>query len=218
MDRDTAITLIKARMKRAGDTNLDELIVAEMQLVQSTDLEGGPNLPWFLLSENLSAATTADEERVHVPINVEFTGNDFIREFEEGALWLYNNDEGKYELLPKDDYDIILAKYPGGGKPKKYSLNGDYFRFRPLPDVAYTLRMKCYLRDRTLSTNIENDWLKWAPDLMIAKVGAKIARYHLRDEKVADMLDNEATTAASRLLVQDTARKQANLELTMGDL
>lgn len=219
MTRDEFITLLKQRCRREADTTLDARIISEMQYVQKYILEGGVTLPWFLLSDNVSLATVIDEERVAVPVNVDaVTGKDFLREHEESALWYYDTVGAKWVELLKDDYDVLLAKYPSGtGTPVYYALDGDYFRLKPTPDAVLTLRIRCYLRASLLTTNIENSWLKWAGDLMMAEVGVRIAADHLRDTALAQSFASQITTARTRLFIIDEARKHANRDYEMGD-
>ena len=220
MDRDSAISLLKIRLKRASDTALDSTIITVMQHVQEMILEENAWLPWFLLSEFLTITTTADEERIQVPEDVNFTGNNFLMEYEDGALWRIDSslDSGR-KLLVKDSYDALYARYKTAtGKPVKYSLDGDYFRLFPTPDGTYTLNMRCYLKDTGLDTNIENKWLKYASDWLMAETGLIIARDVLRDKVAEGNMSTDISRAKDRLYRKDTARKMANTEATMGDL
>lgn len=213
MTRDEAIALIKGRLKRVTDTTLDASIIAEMQFVQSQTLEGAAILPWFLLSENLSINTVADEERVSVPASA---GRPFLREFEEGALWLQDT-EGTWHELKKDDYDALANALTGTGQPTAYALDGQYFRLKKTPDAVYPLRVKAYLRDLALTSNIENGWLTYAADLLIAETSLIMASKYLRDVDSVPGIVADITMARNRLLVFDEARKQANRSYQMGD-
>jgi len=218
MDRDAAVAIIKDRLKRGASTTIDADIVTEMQFVQENILEGNPWLPWFLLSEFISVDTIADENRIAVPADVSFTGNDFLREYEEGALWRVDASVGSGKvLLEKDFYDALDGAYSSTGKPVKYSLDGEYFRLFPTPDGVYTLKTRAYLRAAVLSTNVENSWLKYASDWLISETAAIIAGEYLRDDKAEARQQANATRARNRLMVVDEARKQANLEPNMGD-
>ena len=219
MDRDSAISLLKIRLKRVADTNIDTTIVTVLQHVQETILEENEWLPWFLLSEFLTITTTANEERIAVPTDVNFTGNNFLNEYENGALWRIDAslDAGR-KLLVKDDYDSLYRRYKTStGKPSHYSLDGDYFRLFPTPDDAYTLKMRCYLKDTRLDSNVENNWLKYAADWLMAETGFIIARDVLRDKVAEANMTTDIGRAKDRLLKKDIARKEANMEATMGD-
>jgi len=219
MTRDDLVTLMKQRFRREADTTLDARIISEMIFQQATLLEGGVTLPWFLLSENLTATTTIGDERLPIPKNVDLvTGKDFLREYEEGALWIYDASSGKWKALIKEDYDNLLETYPSGtDTPKYYSLDGEYFRLKPTPDAEYTVRIKCYLRAASLSTNVENAWLKYAADLMMGEVGTVIAARHLRDPAMKAEFEMEASKARARMFLSDEARKHANRNYVRGD-
>lgn len=207
MDRDAAVTLLANRLQRS---DLTSRIITEMQFVQENKLEGAEFLPWFLLSENLTEVTVANEERVAVPAT-------FLREYEAGALWVYDTASVKWLELKKDDYDFLANKFPTEVQiPRYYSLDNNYFRLKPVPDIVYTLRIKCYLRDSILSTNIENNWLKNASDWLIAEVGAIMAGQHLRNKKLSEEFKAEATKAKTRVYVTHEARMHANRDYTMG--
>jgi len=222
MLRDSLVTLLKQRLKRANTTAFDTIIETELQYVQDT-LEAGITLPWFLLSENLSAITTIGDERVPVPVNVDGAvvtagqrTRDFLREYEEGALWWRENSTDDWVPLKKGIYEHLLVKYPGSGSPKGYALDGMYFRIRHEPDKEYNLRIKCYLREPLLTSNIENNWLIYAPDLMLEETGIRVARYHLRDEAAAKMFEADAAKSRMKLFIIDEARKHTNFEYEMG--
>lgn len=215
MTRDEAVALLKGRLKRVSDTTLDASILAEMKFVQSQLLEGADVLPWFLLSQNLSAVTVVDEERIIVP----GTGSrPFLREFEEGALWVQDSENNTWNELQKDDYDALFNRFKDeSGIPRAYALDGEYFRLLPTPDAVYNLRVKAYLRDTALDSNIENNWLKYAADLVIAETGAIIATNYLRDAEIAAKFLADIPVARNRLMVFDEARKHANRSYQMGD-
>jgi hypothetical protein len=124
--------------------------------------------------------------------------------------------------IVKDFYDDLTSTYPRGseaekGMPRRYSLVGDYFILKPTPDKEYTVRIKAYLRDQILSTNIENLWLAHAADLMIAEVSHKIAEQHLQDYELAKMIEKDRARARDRLFLLNEARKHANQSYEMGD-
>lgn len=211
MDRDTTVSLLKSRLKRTGDSAIAAQIITEMQFVQETILEGGVTLPFFLMSENLTASTEANEERIVLPAG-------FLREHEEGALWLYDTTNSKWSELKKEDYDAALLRYGNTtGQPKMYSLDGKYFRLKPTPDKIYTLRIRCFLADNVLSSNIENDWLKYANDWFIGETGYIMASKYLKDSKLANEFMVEAAKAKTRVFITDEARKHANRDYVMGD-
>ena len=209
MTRDEAVALLKARLTRTNDSTLDAKIVTEMQFVQANVLEMGEIVPWFLITDHQTLATVAGDEKVAVPAG-------FLQEVETDALWILE-DDGTYSPLRKESYDVIasLSDYEDSGQPEVYSLDDAYFRLRPVPDAIFTLRLRAFMRDTVLTTDIENNWLKWAPDLLIAETGAIIAGNYLRDSEMFTAFANEASRARDRLMRNDLARSNANQRLLM---
>lgn len=211
MDRDAAVILLQQRLQRVGDSDTQARIISEMQFVQENILEGAAFVPWFLLSENLTESTVAAEERVLIP-------NKFLREYEGGALWVFDTGLAKWIEIKKDNYDYLLNKFPTGEAiPTHYALDNKYFRLKPTPDKVYTLRIKCYLRSESLATNVENDWLLNASDWLLAEVGALLAKLHIRNEKLAKEFKSDIEVAKNRLYIMHEAREHANRNYTMGD-
>lgn len=219
MTRDKAVDMIMKRCGYRTKTSLRDDIITEMAYVQKTLLEGGPVMPWFLLSDERKTTTVANDARVRVP-------PDFINEWEETELYLYkeSNTDDKYKELHKDDWDYIKDKYPGSGEPSHYDLKGSFFMLAPIPDDEYELRFWHYARADDLggtygdSNNIENCWLKWAPDLLIAETGVIIGSQYLQSEALAGRFEKQAKQARDRLWRRNTAIREENKNRLMGDL
>jgi len=209
MLRDAAVAIIKGRLGRPNDTTIDTLIINEMQLAQ-TQAERDKILPWFLITEISDASTTVNEQRLLVPTN-------FLREFGEGALWRFNaSSDPTWVDLSKEEFDVLRQRYGTEvGDPVRYALVGKYFRLFPTPDQVYTMKMLYYAQDVVLSTNIENEWLKEAPGLLISRTGGVIATYLNHPSLIAFKAD--LLTAQNELVVQETARDEANRSRAMGD-
>jgi hypothetical protein len=104
----------------------------------------------------------------------------------------------------------MLAQYPGTGRPKAYSIGADEFRFGPTPDAIYTVKMRYKAKDTTLDTNIENQWLKYASDVVLAELGIVMAEKHMQHPKLAEAFRNDAGVAWTRLYSKHTAREEDN--------
>lgn len=222
MTRDEAVSIILSRCVRPGDQLLTTQCYTEMKMVIENILEGGDTLPWFLLSEFLTASTVIGEERVELPLNVGgVTGRDFLREHETCSLWIMPDGDTKWIELIKDDYDALYTALGGGsdsyGQPTHYSLDNQYFYLKPTPDKVYQLRMRVYLRDTPLTSNIENAWLKHAADLVIAETGTIIAGSYLRDTEAEAKFRDEAQKARNRLYIFHEAREHTGRSYSMGD-
>jgi len=207
MTRDEAVDIIKGRLARSGNTAMDDYVIGELKLAQTT-LEEGATLPWFLLTELSSYVGTIGEERVPVP-------DDFLMECEEGSLWIVQ-DDGTSKGLPKDDYAALLAAYSTAGTPISYALLGEYFRVLPVPTAVETYKRIYYGAATALTTNIENVWLKHSPKLMIGIAGEAVARY-VRDFNAVGLFKQDASDAWNALVMKNEARLHSNREYMMGD-
>jgi len=201
------------RLGGRTEPDLRATCLLEAQYVQETELEGGPILPWFLISEDTVAVMTIEERRLEVP-------DDFLRELDdEGALVLVKEDGSEQELIKKS-YDELVSWHgltTTADYPENYALVGKYFMLFPLPLKASTVRMRYYARDVVLNDdNTENQWLKWATDLLLAATGYAVASKHIRDDEKAVEFSKDRDKAHGRLVVQHTARDEGNRDRSMG--
>lgn len=206
MTGDKVINLLMSRLGARTDAITRASCLLEMELAQ-TRFESEAFLPWFLLSEDATVNTVADERRIEVPA-------DFLREHDDGHLFVLGAD-GKYTALAKGDYDTLLNDYgfDGTGEyPEAYSLVGDYFALFPIPTQIVQLRLsKYFARDvAPLDEGTENKWLKHVPQLLLADTGLVMASQHLRDADVIQMFSAQRTEAYQALMNFNTAREEAN--------
>jgi hypothetical protein len=207
MLRDSLFDLLAQRLGNRQD--LVSRMATEVQLLQDVKLEQNYWLPWFLETEMAYTATTAGEERVELPA-------DFLGEVEEQALWLYDSTASlQYKALRKMEYDDMIVKYPGTGTPEAYAIGANYLFVRSIPDAVYTLKMRYLARDAVLDSNIENQWLKYASDLVMAELGAVMAKQHMQYMELAATFENDAKLAWDRLYKAHIARQEANIERVM---
>jgi len=184
-----------------------------MQIRQSTMWERRADLPWFLLKASSSLATVAGTRAVALP-------SDFIREYEEGELWLTDSD-GYSNTVVKDLYARLRSRFtPDGGeqdsgKPDSYAIVGSSFYLFPLPDAVYPLDMFYYASAAPLTADIENVWTLYAADFVAADVGLLVAR-HLRDESGVRFFSDDLSMAEKRMFVDNEARKHAAFRAYMG--
>lgn len=174
-------------------------------------LEQSSELPWFLKTEVSTISTTKDEERVTIP-------TDFLREWEEDPLWYFNasaDDEDKWVELAKEDLSFLRGAYPGAGAPIAYALDEKYFRIFPTPDEIYPLKTIYYGKAAILSSNIENDWLKHFPYLMIGEAGRLFAP-GLRDKAALTQFTQWALEGRALLRVSNEARMHSGRRYIMG--
>lgn len=210
MTRNEAVALVKQVLGFMA--NRDSTIISNMQF-QQTQLELSPTKPWFLLSEIEDLTTVDGQTYVSTPL-------DFLDEYDEGGMWYYDSTAAAgYEWveMKKDDYDVLKRNYRGAeaGPPEAYALVGSEFQLFPTPDDAYTLKYLYYKKDETLESNIENQWLKFVPGLLIGKAGAMLAA-SLRDMEAIKIFDKMTQEAMLLLENQNEARKYRNFEMQIG--
>jgi len=205
--RDEGVALIKQQL--AFRQNRDAEIVSNLQLAQQM-IEIGPTKPWFMYSERSSTTTTANEQRVLVPPS-------FIEEIDEEGL-VYVDSDGEAHDLTKDEYDVLKRNFADSepGEPEAYALMGEYFWIFPTPDDSYTIRMMHIERQVLLTSNVENNWLKWCPYLLLGTALKQIAMGPLRDTVASGVADTWIAVGAKLLATQNEARNLANRTLQMG--
>lgn len=203
MLRDDLFTLLSQRLGNRAD--LVPRMELEVTLLQSVTLEQHTWLPWFLETSLVDLATISGEELVDFP-----TG--FLREKEDDALWLYDSTAAvPLTPLAKLDYDDMVQKYPGAGAPKAYALGSTGFYLRYIPDQVYSLKLRYFAQDVTLSTNVENKWLTYAPDVVLAELGIVMAEKHMQYFELAQTFRKDAEVAWNRLYTVHIARQEDNM-------
>jgi hypothetical protein len=212
MLRDEAVSLIALQL--GNRTDLNTTIVQVMQLVQDTELEQtGVMLPWFLLSEDSTTTIAPGVRRVALP-------NDFILEDEDWGLGR-ENDNGDVVWLEKCDYDVLLQKFRECAGPlQAYSINGGYYYLFPVNnDAAEVLHMRYYAKAESVAdSNIENAWLKHAPDALIAFTGYYLAARVLQNMELASIFQAAKQAAFVRLANLNEARLHTNHRYQMGEM
>jgi hypothetical protein len=210
MTRDEAVAMVKQGLGFV--TNRDTTIVSNMQF-QQTQLELAPTKPWFLKTEPQDLTTVADQNYVSLP-------SDYLQDHEEGGLYYYDStaDPGyEYVELKKDDYDQLMRNYYGIAPeiPEAYAIVNDRIYLFPTPDDAYALKYIYCKKAALLATNVENEWLKWVPGILIGKTGAQMAA-GLRDFEAVRMFDRMTQEGMMLLESQNEARMHAGQDMQMG--
>ncbi len=215
MTRDEGVALIQEQLGFRSD--LATNIITNLKFAQIT-LEKGPTKPWFLVSEDSYIRTEAGEERLPLP-------SDFLQETDQAVLRYVPDDvseETPERDLRKDDYDILRLNYHDittgvieTGPPEAYALIGEYFRIFPTPDDDYLIRQIYYASDTELSSNIENQWMKYVPMLLIGKAGKQLASA-LRDSGALATFSQWEQEGRALLISQETDRDLTNRNLQVG--
>lgn len=215
MLRDDAAGIAQTLLGFRGDQVAN--FATMFQFVQN-QLEMGPIRPWFLLQEDSLVRTAIGDERIEIPA-------DFIAECDELPL-RYRPDDYPTDdevQLRKDSYELLKKNFapstilPGVTQqiPQAYARVGYYFRIFPLPDANYAIRLIYYAKDTVLSSNIENKWLKWSPDILIGKAG-KLLATGLRDAGAYGEFAKMEAAGMDRLLRENEEQKVVNTTPQMG--
>ena len=225
MIRDLAISLILNRTGQRGgtvsplDTVLQAQAITEMQWAQEElEKQDSGLMPWFLETEytNGAFATAAAAASVALP-----TG--FLREMDEVRVALFYQDTtisgDQWVPLTKADYDELKTEFgdAANGKPEGYCLLGANYRMFPTPDAAYPLKALLYMGDALLTSNIENNWLKYAGKVLIGKTGFAVAGWGVRDEAATAFFAKMETEGRDALIRANTARAEAGRGRQQGE-
>lgn len=184
MDRNTAIAEIK---RGVGYRPTQEpTIISALQQAQRT-LETGRTLPDWLLVRDADIVVTADDPEFALP-------DDFLRLHEDYDLYYLNSPGNARVFLPrKGSKEAYLAYISDGSEdavadtstshyPKVWVQQGKTTGyFYPTPTTSFTAKLTYYKRAALLDSNIENEWLEHAPDMLIGLAGIQVAGV-LRDK------------------------------------
>jgi hypothetical protein len=208
------IDLLKLRLGSREDSDMDALIVAEAGQVQ-IELEEGQFQPWFLYAED-TIATIASARTVDLPA----TFIAFNPEDTEYAV-SYLTAEGNYQPIIAEDRGR-LENYYGidEGTPTHFVVDVEMLSIYPIPDAVYTLRLFGFFSDENfdvLDLGEENKWLKNAGDWLLAKTGARIARY-IKDKDAAAAFAADEQLAFNRVYTRHVAWMESVQSRTMGGL
>lgn len=121
-------------------------------------------MPWFLLTERITDAASADEERVARP-------DDWLADVENGELWVVN-DDGEEFWLEKGEVNALRRLYgeADAGLPTAFTFDGYYYRLFPTPDADYDVKMQYFKQDDVLSDGGDtNLWLTHASDVLVGR-------------------------------------------------
>lgn len=211
--KDTLDLLMK-QLGNRKDPEFRATCLQQMTVIQQ-NLEGMASLPWFLISEEATTETIPGERRLLLPA-------DFIREVDEQPMTV--------DLVPENEDDVKIYRFgydeafneigpAATGQPKYYAIRGNYILLFPIPDDVYTIRIGgYYARQAPPTDNIssENQWFRWASDLIMAHTGMVMASLHIKDREKAQDFNVLQQTAIMRLEREQTAREEANRDRRMG--
>jgi hypothetical protein len=209
MTRDEAVAEVRKGLGfRPSETSLNDNIVAELKAAQR-DLEQGKSLPWFLLQENVSVTLPAGNYTIPLPVG-------FIREEESQPLRYIEENDRQVRVVRRVLWDAISAyRHAAPGAPKVYVILNTTVYFLPPTDKNYNFFWSYYKTDTVLTTNITNQWLTFAPDLMIGEAGRRIAM-KLRDSEAIAVFDSMRKDARVALFAEQVVRDESGGPISLG--
>lgn len=214
MLRDKAADIIAARL--GFRTDLRETIIFEMQTVQAEELEQDNEFkPWFLFRDISTLETNPNRDWIDLPA-------DFLLQVDD--IWLYYNepDVDPEENPWKPIMGNVMSEAIGWqigtteSRPRIASIQGTRVYVRPTPTQALPLRLVYFAREPALTTNITNNWLRYASDWLISATAAKIARLYLQDDKAGMLQEAEALKARKRLWLKTETRLNTGMDFIKG--
>jgi hypothetical protein len=199
MLRDAAVARVKQLLGFKQD--LDPEIVQAMIETQE-DLERSSELPFFLRKNYVGLVTAENNPVVNVPA-------DFIREWDDDQMFVMNELLDEFPVV-KDQEGYLRLRWPinqGQGMPQKYARVYREFHFYPTPNLIYELNGAYYAKAESLSSNIENVWLKELPFILIARSGLLVGG-GLRDKEgiaIFSTMNDMMTTKLHQMTAADDA-------------
>lgn len=208
MLRDQLVKVLAWRLGNRKD--MEERIIAEMDLAQELVLEQHPWKPWFLAKDLEGVSLQAGESSFALPA-------DYLDEAEDAVLWLVEPETGGYIECQKETVEDLRRFLPTYDRPYAYAVDKGFVKLSSGVPVALNVSWQYMAKDALMSLdNVETLWLKYAPDLVLAAIGAEIAGKHLQNPTLAGAFQSDMGQAWQRLQALDTAKKELNQQRAMG--
>ena len=126
------------------------------------------------METRVTANTIADTEYYYLPDNFVAMRN----------IQLNTDPKTSLEYLTPEQMDRVRAG-SNTGKPKAYSIIGNNFQLRPIPDAVYEIEMLYYKYFTALSdSNTTNDMLTYHPDLYLYGALVEAEPYLQNDKRI----------------------------------
>ena len=173
-------------------------------------------MPWFLLKEGVINFLPGD--------NVASLPADYLKEDDDGVLtYREQDDTGEFggEALTRKLFPEQLAKARIGGldigicEEIGYSVISTNVVIYPAATNIGELSMLYYGAEPPITeTNQTNRWSTYAPELLIAATGRKLATY-IRDTELAQLFAGDAEIESTRLIMTSNERKYSNIPMVI---
>jgi len=218
MDRTTAVAEIKRGL--GFRQTQDSSIILALQSAQRI-LETGRTLPDWLIEYDAEIVVTADDPEIVLP-----TG--FLRMHDDYDMY-YSNSNSARVFIPRKNYTEAYQAYVASGDeedghieqptssyPKVWvQRSNEAALLIPTPSVSFSMFLTYYKAAELLTSNVENAWLKYAPDLIIGLAGIKIAG-PLRDKGALEVFSTQYKMGQGSFMGQKVEDELAGRGLVMG--
>lgn len=193
-------------------------IVLRLQEAQR-DLEKGKTLPKFLLQEDQTISLLSGEHEVALP-----TG--FIRvDDDNGLYWINDNSHLRTYLKAFHNYRDAVASQLTQQRPDQpavqtmvpgaYVIRKSTIDFIVFADRDYEFVWNYYKAGTLLTSDIENEWLLYAPEWLIGEAGYRTA-LDLRDQGAMQIFDDMRTRARQAIFYDELVDMDALGPYQMG--
>ena len=191
-------------------SSLADRAVARLKEAQRF-MEQGKSLPWFLIQEDQALSLLSTTNTVALP-------DDFIREVDYETMRFTATGNTYPTFVKRKSFDDAIQAYGGtdSDHPLVYALRGTTLYFFPTADSDYDLTWSYYAKDDVLDTDIENAWLREAPEVLIGLAGMRLAR-DIRDKEAVAIFQPMYVEARQALLGEMAAREEAMGAGAMGE-
>lgn len=215
MKRDEVVDLILRRISRKpGNEDLTPDIIRELNLAQTITFELGHPKPWFLLNV---VEVLVDATGYKAPLPA-----DFLELFEESPAILAVGETGGLIPLEHTGRAEMEWSLTSPNSLTAFELDEYYVLFASKLTAGTRIRMLYYQREPVSIAEYNapvqpspNRWYKYAPDLLIGKVGTLIAGLYTKDKDALAVLAGERDAAMVRLIADNTGKKEASRERFM---
>lgn len=200
-----------ARIQRGCGFRSDQADNIILQLQESQRLlEKGRSLPKFLLQEDATLAVASGSGQTAFP-----TG--FLREKDGELLRYYDSAEEEYVFLEKLTKDEGLSRFAtvDPGAPVAYIVRKAGIDILPARDTSYNLTWSYYKSADALTSDIENAWLAYAPEVLIGHAGMAIAK-DLRDAEATALFQSMHVEAWRNMFADDILEDETGDPIYVG--
>lgn len=217
MIRSEALSIIKRGL--GFRTTQDAAIIAALQEAQRI-LELGHTLPSWLLSYDEEIPVTAGSQNIVLP-------EGFIRLHDDHDLY-YINSDGARVFLPRRNFTEAYQAYVASGDeddtpasvdsvyPQVWVQRGKTAGLViPTPTVSFTAYLTFYKKADILDSDVENAWLREAPDVLIGMAGMTVAG-NLRDAAAYNTFKERAALGGRSFMGDVVEDELAGRGLVMG--